>query len=122
MEGLAVSSSNFQGNNFGIRANPTALDLSELAVVNSQFGSNATAGILLSGNVGQFALSNSLFELTGGAQIGVAETGVDFKIVGNSFGAPTSGPAAGIAIFLQTVNGYGTISANSFSRLETAMR
>lgn len=121
VEGITVSSSNFQSNNFGIRANPTSADLSELAVVNSQFGSNATAGILLSANVGQFALSNSLFELTGGAQIGVAGTGVDFKIVGNSFGAPTSGPATGTAIFLQTVNGYGTVSANSFSRLGAAI-
>lgn len=120
-EGVSVVASNFQSNNYGIRAAPGVADLSQLSVVNSQFGDNIIAGISATANVSQLAVSNSLFEM-GAGQTGILGTGQDFKIVGNSFLDPANLPSGmGVGISLTTAGGYGAISANNFTALASGI-
>ena len=115
-QGLAVVNSNFQSGNYGIKSAVAGVGLSQLSVANSQFGDNAVAGISVAANVGDLAVVSSLFEM-GTGQVGISGTGVDFKIVGNSFLAESAATNIGTGIALTSAGGFGTISANGFTNL-----
>jgi hypothetical protein len=115
VQGITVTGSNFQSNNYGIR-DGAGTGLSQLSVDNSQFGDNHVAGILATNLVGELAVGTSLFELNAG-QVGIEGTGYDFKVVGNSFLAGNAGSNIGVGIALVDTNAFGTIANNSFANL-----
>jgi hypothetical protein len=128
-QGVSIVASNFQSSNYGIRAQPTAFGVSELAVVNSQFGDNTVAGISVGPNMAQLMVSNSLFEVgtTTGTSGGAAQTGIMgiggwATITGNNFADPSSlPPGLGIGIALTSTMdsmGFGTITGNVFTSLQ----
>jgi hypothetical protein len=120
-QGINILNSTFQSNVYGIKTAGAGMGLSELAISNSQFGDNNVAGVSIAANVGELAISNSLFEMGPGPggtqQVGIEGTGFDFNIVGNSFLAQNAASMVGVGIALTSAQGFGTITSNTFTNL-----
>jgi len=120
IQGVSVVASNFQSGNYGINTVGPGNSLSELSVVNSQFGDNTTGGIVVASDFGSLSVSNSLFEM-GSGQIGIFGTGVSFQIGGNTFVAQGAAVNIGIGIDLSSPGGFGTIFSNNFTNLQSGI-
>jgi hypothetical protein len=120
VQGVSVVNSNFQSGSIGINTVGPGMAISQLSVVNSQFGDNTTAGIEVANDFGALSVMNSLFEM-GSGQIGIFGTGVTFQIGGNTFVAESAASGIGIGIDLASPGGFGTIFSNNFTNLASGI-
>ena len=123
VQGLTLSQCNFTGCNFGLNTAPNLNVLVQLAINNSQFNC-LTAGVNLNTEIPDLLITGNLFFVPGpssGAAIGVnlPRTG-RYTITGNSFtGYNTFANSDGIVV--NTNNGSGVITGNSFDALGTGV-
>jgi hypothetical protein len=122
VQGLSVAQSNFTGDAYGILVAASGSGLDQLAVAGSQFNCQ-NEGILAQSWVPNTLIHGNLFIVPNtGVGIQLNTAGL-YSLVGNSFntGSATAGAVYPIGVVLSTSNAPGTITGNSFDRMNVGV-
>lgn len=123
VQGVTVSQSNFVADNFGIAAPVGTIGgLTQLAVSDSQFGSNSSAAIVTQVPVADTQITNSLFIMDKANENGIAlNQNNHFTITGNQIQSSTTSGTGGIIIGTNSMGATGTITGNDIFGFATGI-
>jgi hypothetical protein len=122
VQGLAVSQSNFVGDDYGIYVPPNISGLDQLTVIGSQFNC-ATDAVYVGSSLSNTLFNANLFIVPNTGRGIYLQQAYLYSATGNSFniGSPAKSARYPIAIEVGSTAGGGTITGNLFDNMVTAI-